>query len=126
MHQPQSAATPTTPVSTMPGTPTDMPLVPQQLQFGHLQHPSPQSLQHLVIQAIQPHNLKELSLAGDMAVHVKHLNPLRMMTFPSVHPKKISTSTLKLRKQRWWYEKLTSSSADEQLQKEWESQQNLL
>ena len=34
MCQPQSAATPTTPVSTMPGTPTGMPLVLQQLQFG--------------------------------------------------------------------------------------------
>ena len=34
MCYPQSDATPTTPPSPMPSTPTGMPLVPQQLQFG--------------------------------------------------------------------------------------------
>ena len=97
MCQQQVAATPTTPVPSIPGTPTALALLLQQLKFGTPSSISSESLTSSNSSQLMP-QLRELNWAGDVAVHIKHHNPLCMMTFPLVHPNLILTSTLKLRK----------------------------
>ena len=114
MCQPQSAATPITPVSTMPGTPTGMPLVLQQLQFGTpsasipSESPTSSNSSHLTPQ------FERIKLGRGCGCLHKTPQPPTYDDFLVSAPQEDINKYLKAKKtQRWWYEKLTSSSADE-------------
>ena len=120
MHQQQAAATPTTPVTSIPGTSTGPALLPQQLQFGTPSSIPSESPTFNNSSQLMP-QLEAIKLGRGHGCPHKTLQPLHMMTFPLVHSNVILTSTLKLRKHKnGGTKKLTSSSASEHWQKECE------
>ena len=121
MHQAQSAATPTTPVSTMPGTPTGVPLLPQQLQFGTPSSSIPSESPTSSNSSQLTPQFEGIKLGRGCRCPHKTPQPSMYDDFPVGAPQEDIDKYLKANKtQRWRYEKLTSSSATEHRQKEME------
>ena len=120
MSQQQAAATPTTPVPSIPGTPTGPALLLQQLQFGTPSSILFESLTSSNSSQLMP-QLEEIKLGRGCGHPRKTPQPPTYDNFPIGASQSDIDKYLKTKKtQRCWYKKLTSSSASKHWQKECE------
>ena len=118
MHQKQAAATPTTPVPSIPGTPTGLALLPQQLQFGTPSSIPSESLTSINSSQLSP-QLEGIKLGRGHDHPRKTLQPPMYDNFPIGASQSDIDKYLKAKKtQRWQYKKLPSSSVSKHQQKE--------
>ena len=120
MCQQKAAATPTTPVPSIPGTPTGLALLLQQLQFGTPSSMPSESLTSSNSSQLMP-QLEGIKLGRGHGCPYKTPQPPMYDDFSIGAFQSDIDKYLKAKKtQRWQYKKLTSSSGSEHRQKECE------
>ena len=120
-HAPATSSCNTnTSVPSIPGTPTGLALLLQQLQFGTPSSIQSESTTSSYSSQLTP-QLEGIKLGRGRGHPHKTLQPPTYDDFPFGASQSDIDKYLKAKKtQRWWYEKLTSSSASEHWQKECE------